>query len=467
MRISLLFIFLLLSNLPGFSTVVRCSDPGYAGKQLAFYKPADPISGENTLCFKLNFDDTGNAKTEIKITQTLYSFCDFGIYRGMLYVEPGKSIDLKLPPFREKSFANQKNPYFTPVNFWFITETQDQLTDKTSKYEQKLNFLTDKHFNDLYFKQSKTTWDTVITQLNNEFPETSSKSFAYHKAIKKQLIEADIFRLRPEDYSAIFADAKPEYWTYQSFIELFEKTFDNQLSFTAKAIKGKEVNQAVISENTSTLLDFVKTKYKVSGEIGELVLLKLLHDGYYSGDFPRQTIKNMVSSNLFTNNSNAVIKEAANNINTKFSFLEKGSQAPVICLKNLNGEEVCTNSAKFKYIVFADAETAVCREHLKYLSRIDELFNKHLKIYVVLRETAPKQIQAFFTENPVHAEKMIDTDANFAKQYKIKSYPQCFLFDEKHRVVFTDTKPPLDGFEQQFGTWLRNELFMRQRNQAR
>jgi len=33
-------------------------------------------------------------------------------------------------------------------------------------------------------------------------------------------------------------------------------------------------------------------------------------------------------------------------------------------------------------------------------------------------------------------------------------------------VVFQQTKAPLDGFEQQFGAFLRQELFERQRNQS-
>ncbi len=469
MRIPIFFLLFSLLPLLGFSTTITCSDVGYAGKQLTFLKPSDPISGETELCFKLNFDSSGNAAAEINTPHTIYTFCDFSVYRGMLYLEPGKTIQLKLPPFREKSFANQKNPYFTPVQFWFISENQNELTDKVSSFEQKLNLLTDKHFDELYFKQSKTIWDSVVMQLNTAFPETLHETLNQHKNLKTKFIEADVFRLRPEDYSIIFSDIHPEFWMHQAFIALFDKTFDRQLSFSAKAIKGKEINTAVKNENTSALLNFVKTKYKVSGKMAELVLLKLLHDGFYSGEFSRQTIKNMVTSDIFLKNSNPLIKRTAQNIGAKFTFLQKGSPAPVICLSTLNGQQECTNSHtdKFKYIIFADAETAVCREHLKYLSRINELFAKNLEIYVILRNTNKKGTEDFLEENKVPGVKMIDIDAKYSSLYKIRSYPQCFLFDEKHQVIFADTKPPLDGFEQQFGTWLRNELFMRQRNQSR
>ncbi|MCY1720370.1 redoxin domain-containing protein [Prolixibacteraceae bacterium Z1-6] len=466
----LLFLFLFcLLPFADFATTIRCSNAEYAEKELHFYKLSDPISGEEELVFTLKFDAAGTCAAEIKNTQTVYTFCEFGVYRGMLFLEPGKTIDLRLPPFREKSFANEKNPYFQPVSFWFISETKDQLNDKISAFEQELNRLTDKQFNQLYFKQSKTVYDSVQMQLNTAFPETTPEAFVNHKKLEVALTKADIFRLRPEDYSEIFDKIKPEYWTHQAFTTAFEKTFDRQLSFSAKAIHGKEVNTAVLKQDIQALLSFTKTKYKVSGDMAELVLLKLLHDGFYSGDFPKAAIKNMVNSDLFIKNSNQTIRTAAKNISTKFSFLQPGEPAPKICLTALSGKQSCTNNtaSKFKYIVFADVETVVCQEHLKYLSRVNELFNKHLEIFVVMRDTGDEGIKKFFNEHEVPGTKMIDKANKYVERYEIRSFPQCFLLNEKHNVVFSDTKAPLDGFEQQFGAYLQKELFMRQRNQTR
>jgi hypothetical protein len=60
----------------------------------------------------------------------------------------------------------------------------------------------------------------------------------------------------------------------------------------------------------------------------------------------------------------------------------------------------------------------------------------------------------------------VDEYGEFIEKYKVKSFPTCFLLNENHEVVFQQAKAPLDGFEQQFGTFLRQELFERQRNQS-
>jgi hypothetical protein len=58
---------------------------------------------------------------------------------------------------------------------------------------------------------------------------------------------------------------------------------------------------------------------------------------------------------------------------------------------------LCTNetSDKFKYILFADTEMIVVKEQLKYLTKIEELFSKHLEIYVVLLKTDLIEMKRF------------------------------------------------------------------------
>lgn len=468
----LLFCLLALFSLTpywSFASSIQCSNSEYANQTLRFFQLGDPITGNKEILFEMDFDGQGNCNTQIKVAKTTFVFTEFGIYKGLLLLEPGKNIQLKLPPFREKSFGDEKNPYFKPVSFWFITENKDALNDKISGFEQELNRQLDKNFNRLYMQQSDSVFKSVLNQLDFAFPVNNPQAFVHHKKLKTELVRSEIFRLRPESYSKVFVTIEPDYWIHPAFSDLFEKTFQQQLSFSAKAIGGKEVSQLVHAQNLKGLLDYTNKKYKLTGKIGDLALLKMLHDAFYSNDFSKSAIKNLLGDDLFVNSSSPIVKTSARNIIEKISFMEVKSLAPEICLKQLEGKTLCTleNTDKFKYIVFADIETIVCQEHLKYLSRINELFEKHLEVFVVLRDTEREAINEFFADNEVPAYKMIDLNDSFSESYKIRSFPQCFLLDEKHAVVFNDTKSPLDGFEQQFGTWLRNELFMRQRNQSR
>ncbi len=470
MRVLLSFLFLIFFSLTGFAAVtIQCDNAKYAGQKLEFRSYSDPVSSATKHVFVLEFDKAGKCTKTIETQTTDFVFCDFGIYRGMLFIEPNQTIKLQLPSVREKSFAEQKNPYFEPVSFWFVTENKQQLNNQISDFTSQLNQLTDKYFDQLYFRQSRLIYDSLVYFLDKKFGTLKNESFVNHKMLSLKMIETEAFRLKPEDYSAMFSNVKQQFWQHPAFTELFDKTFNGQLSFEVKSVKGDDIRKAVNQGNILFLVDFTKAKFKVANDILDLVLLKMLHDAYYSGDFNKSSIQQMVKLTRFTNHKNQIIREAANNISAKITFLQPESTAPAICLKSLEGEKICTNqnNKKYKYLIFADTEMVVCREHLKYLPAIQQKFQKNLEIYIVLRKTDAGQMKKFFTETEVPGIKLIDENNEFIDAYKVRSFPQCYLLDENHKVKFAAAKAPLDGFEQQFGAFIQQELFQRQRNQGK
>ena len=462
-----LFLVIFLSVHCFASTTIQCDNPNYAGEKLIFYSYSDPISLATQIAFTLEIDKTGKGTTTIETNSSDFVFCDFGIYRGMLLAEPNQTLKLQLPPVREKSFADQKNPYFEPVAFWFATDDKKQLNNQVSKFTARLNQLSDRYFDQLYFRQLKSYYDSLQYFIEKDFGSIKSESFVFHKNFSLKLVEADAFRLKPEDYTAVFSTVKQQFFLYPAFTALFEKTFAGLLSFEAKSVKGSEIKKAVNQGNISFLSDFIKTKYKIQGEMADLALLKMLHDAYYSGDFSKTSVQQMIKSARFTGNQSKFIRETAKNVTAKITLLQKGTTAPTICLNNTEGAKSCTNqnNKKYKYLVFADTEMAVCREHLKYLPAIQQKFDKQLEIYVVLRKTDIAEMKKFLTENKVPGVKLIDENNEFIELYKIRSFPQCYLLNEIHKVEFESVKAPLDGFEQQFSAFLQKELFERQRNQ--
>lgn len=467
----LLAIFFLFSGMINSATTIQGKNQEYAGKQLQFFQYANPVTQEKKPVFTLEIDNDGNFSTDVNVSQTTFVFAEFGIYRGLLFLEPDKTLNLLLPPRRERSFADSKNPYFQPVEFWFATQNGSALNDLVSKFDSKLNELTDRYFNRLYFSQSKTVFDSLQYTLENEFGEAANSVFTWHKKLKLKAVEADAFRLEPEKISPVFQDFDLQIINYPAFIQLFDKTFAGKLSFEARAVNGNAVRQAVASGNISFLKNFLKENYKVEGLPGDLALLKMLHDAFYSGDFAQDDITRMVGSPVFREHSESTIREISQNILEKLEFLKKGTPAPVICLKNTDGHRVCTNESqeeekKFKYLVFADTEMIVCREHLKYLTRTEEQFQKYLEIIVVLRKTDLIEMKMFLDKENIPGIHLVDETGEFIEKYRVKSFPTCFLLNENHEVVFQQTKAPLDGFEQQFGAFLRQELFERQRNQS-
>jgi peroxiredoxin len=454
-------ILTIILNLPASATIIRGHNKEYSGRELKFYKYNDPVSREKIYLFSLITDHEGNFMTDTDIDKTTCLYSDFGIYRGMLILEPGNTIELMLPPLREKSFTESKNPYFEPVEFWFLTSEGDQLNDQIAKYDIELNTLTGKNFSQLYLNQSKDAFDSLVINLDNILYEKSSAILSVHKQLKLKSVEADVFRFSPGQLSETFNAVNPEYWDQPAFIELFDKTFANKLSVELSVVNNEDIKRAAYNADTKFFLDLLGTKYKLKGPVKHLALLKMLHDVSYTGEIPEQSIIEMASSGFFSESKEPGIRTVSTNFLKKLRYLSPGTPAPPICLKNSDGHKTCTDieTENYKYLVFADTEMIICREQLKYLQKIEETFSKHLDIIVIIKKSDLIEMKIFLDRNQIPGIHLIDESDKFKELYRIKSFPQCFLLDKNHQVIFKQTKAPLDGFEQQFGAFLQKKVY--------
>ncbi|MBK6283372.1 MAG: hypothetical protein IPF54_12610 [Draconibacterium sp.] len=65
----------------------------------------------------------------IETQTTDFVFCDFGIYRGILFIEPNQTIKLQLPP-REKSLPNRKTLISNRFRFGLPPKINNNSTTK-------------------------------------------------------------------------------------------------------------------------------------------------------------------------------------------------------------------------------------------------------------------------------------------------------------------------------------------------
>jgi peroxiredoxin len=450
-------IILLFIKLTSTATIIEIHSPEYSGEELRFFRYSDPVTKNKILSFSLQIDQNGDCKEDIPVNNTTFLFCDFGIYRGMLFLEPGNDLQLVMPPVREKSFADRKNPFFNPVEFWFSTSSKNSLTDKISSFDKELNRLTNKFFNQLYFRQSKNVLDSISVYLDQKFNSLQSETFLFHKKLKLKSAETDVLRLDASKSSELLSSVSQKFYEHPAFLELFDKIYSNKLSFEAKSPRTNMIRKAVSSANSGFLIDFIKNNYHLTGILPQLALIKMLHDGFYSNDFPKDPILKMLASETLLGNANDYIREVSLNVIKKLNFLRAGTKAPSICLKNTNGNLVCTHkkSGKFKYIIFADTEMVICREQLKYLKEVKNQFNEFMEIAVILKKTNIIEMKIFLDKQEIPGIHLVDGNEKYIELYKVRSFPTAFLLNENHEVVFNQTKTPLDGFIQQFGTLIR------------
>ncbi|NQU84601.1 MAG: redoxin domain-containing protein, partial [Mariniphaga sp.] len=459
LRIFTVFV-LTLGFLSTYSAVIQGNEPDYAGKELVFTTYTDPITKNKKEIFKIIINADGLFKKEIDLSETIYCHSEFGIYKGLLILEPQSELLLKLPPLREKTVLESKNPYFEPILLWLRVESDknEEVNKLVSNLEGRYIQLTNTYFNQLYYQKSEIHLDSVKIKLQDEFGGYQNPIIKNQLKFKLKILESDINKAK---HQTVFEELNPVTFSFlnPAFIDLLNLVFNNKLSFEISSIHGSELREAVAKVDIKFIKSHFQEKFKLESSLADFVLLKLLHDGYYSNRFPKQSIISMLENPFFLNNPENNINTIAKTIKEKLLFLSPGSSAPVICLNDLMGNQQCSdNINEYGYIIFADSEMLVCREHLKYLLTVSSKFKDNLSLFVVIKNADIGEIKKFIDENKIPGTIVIDDESNFhAKKYKIKSYPSSFLLNSDHTVLLTPAKNPLDGFELEFASFLRSE----------
>src|SRR6056297_1820241 len=87
-------LLLLLICASAVATVVEGQNEAYAGRELIFFRYSDAITLEKISAFSIKIDSEGKFRKEIEVSNTTFLFTEFGIYRGLLFLEPDKKITL-------------------------------------------------------------------------------------------------------------------------------------------------------------------------------------------------------------------------------------------------------------------------------------------------------------------------------------------------------------------------------------
>ena len=454
-----ILIFLFVCPTLNYATVIEGLEPDYANRTIPFYSYSDPITKNKKDLFSIQIESDGRFSTQVDIKETTVCYADFDVYSGMLILEPDKNIAIKLPRLKIKTFSEEKNPYFKPTQMWIKVASDDneEINQVCYNFEKQYNELIDKNFNQLYFRQSKLVLDSVTVTLKSGFQKFHHPFIKNLIHFKLKVLEGEVLR-QNQDKALIGVKASDFTYFNPGFIDILDRVFTNKLVFESNSINGNDIRNIINKGDLFGLKEFVQEKYELQPGVDELVILKLLHDAYYSGNFSKQAILSMLNNDLYKKNKNPQLRKFATSIHDKLLYLSPGTLAPEICLPNMVNETICTSQGeKYKYVMFVDMEIQICREHLKYLPEISKKYQNKLDIFVIIKNPKSKKIQDFIHTYNIKAEILFDTD--YGKKYTIKSYPSCFLFGKKHKVLMNPAKSPLDGFENQFRDFLKNELF--------
>ncbi len=436
----------------------------YANDTLVFYTTDDYITNTKLKLAEIIVNDTGYFYSKFIVKQTCLAYVYLGVYKGLIFFEPEKSYNIKLPEKKEKEIADVLNPYFkeTELYLGIYNSNKDDLNFLVKKFDYFYDHYIEDNFYIIYRQGYHAEIDTFITKLSGYFEFARNKYFddymLYKFANLRMIANERDLNFVTYKY---FLNKKILY-NNVAYMDLFNQLYHNYFSYYAKTKEGKDLyNDIVKAKSIFHIKKTLDNNLALANDtLKELVILKGLTDAFYPAGskstiiFPKAQLLQTLDSMIILTNI-AEHKHIAENLKNKASIkrLSAGDDAPEIKLIDSNEEKFSLKKLKGKYVYlcFYSSWSISCMQEIGLLKNIYKKHNDKLEIVSVFCDGDIDNMKNIIKENDynwifVH----LGNKKEILKDYNINIYPAYVLIDPYSKIVLLPAPSPNENFEKVF-----------------
>lgn len=440
------------------TTISGCSEE-YANQTISVYQYSDYFTKNEELIGSFKTDVMGNFTFtfDCKTTREIYMY--LGVYKAFLFVSPNKEYQLAMPPYEEKTLAEELNPYFEPtdISLGVINSSPDDINililSFNSLYE---NFLSD-NFQEIYITRDKSKVEQFENDIDSIFAEYQNDEF--FETYKNYRLYALRYMAYQRDKMSVtrkhYLNQKFYYYN-PAFMNLFKMMWKDYIINNHTHDMGKNLKIDIIYGKSPTM--FKKTLEKNmafrNDTLKELFLLQCLDDCLKDrDDFPPapvyQTLDSLIIMSVIPEH-----KSIAENIKKKYTQLEFHDNAPYFELYNQDSVLYTLDKFKGKYVYlnFCRSENYACIKDYKVLKKMNEKTKRDLNIVTLSYEKTFEDFRSFKKANPQYNWTFLYAGDNpeIGRQYKLRGMPTYMLLDKTGKIEMISAPTPADDFQETF-----------------
>lgn len=428
--------------------------PEYKNSTIEILIYHDFISEETIKLGDLRFSSSGDFELVSNLNEISLAFAEFDGYRGMIYLEPGKSHQLLFPPKRTLTESQKRNPFTKPEPVWLgvANPVNNDLNFRIQKFEQAYAKYENEFFNEIFINQSAALVDTVKQKLAREFPKTNNPFFEQHKLFRLANLDFALHQGKSASFTEnYFSKIKPVYHL-EAYSVIFNQVFLNYFNVLGTSAQHSGIKNLINLSKLADLDQFFQDKLKFNKELSHWILLKSIKDAYYSKDYNKASLLKLLDQ-VKSLGWSTYEQKTAELIRKKLTYLASGTEAPVISLKDLEGREVRFSNFRntYLYLHFTDPKNPVCRQHLDALKATAARYRDKLTIINVIPE------KTGFNNSSGWPGIFTTTSSNIKEIYKVKTFPNSFLLGKDGKLLLSPAPNPIDGFDRLIGQILKSE----------
>lgn len=462
MRKFLALYSLIIISFAGFcqqATIIGCSEE-YANQTISVYQYSDYLTKTEELVGTFTTDATGYFSFSFDCPTTREIYMYLGIYRAFLFVSPDKEYELAMPPYEEKTLAQELNPYYEPtdISLGIINSLSDRdINILILSFNSVFETFTAEKLQDAFLFRDKSKIEEFESQVDSMFSRYNDDEF--FKTYKNYRLYSLRYMVYQRDNMSVTRKHylnKPFYYYNPAYMNLFKMMWKDYIINNHTRDIGKNLKIDIIYGKSPTMFKKSMEKFIAfrNDTLKELFLLQCLDDCLRDPDvFPPapvyQTLDSVIIMSTIPEH-----KKIAENIKQKHTALEFHDNAPYFEL--YNQDSVLYTLEKFKgkyvYLNFCRSENYACIKDYKVLRKMNEKTKKDLYVVTLSYEKTFEDFRSFKKANPQYNWAFLYAGDNpeIGRQYKLRGMPTYMLLDKTGKIEMISAPTPADNFQETF-----------------
>lgn len=448
------------------SSIHACHEE-YANKTFTLYSYTDLITKTEEVIATITVDSLGCFTTEIELNATKEVYLYAGAYKLFLYVQPNQHYTIALPPYSEKTLAEELNPYFEyeSMSLGIIDSTENYSTHTLIQlFDREYEDFVQEYYLYLFTTRDKHCVDSFETKIDSLFGKYDANT--YFREYKNY----QIYALRHMAYQRDNIAMTRRHFTHQpyyphntAYMNFFYSMWKGYIVNNYMRGMGKDITQAILYGKSPQMFKELLEKQIAfrNDTIKELLLLICLDDclanpqTFYIAPVV-QTLDSLVLTSTIPEHITI-----AENIKKKRCQRIEGESSPEFALYDSDStlHTITDFKGKYVYLSFCRSENFACIQDYKILQKMNEKTYKELAIISINYEKDFSTFKKFCSLNPQYSWTFLYAADNpeIASYFNIKGMPSYILLNREGIIEIADAPTPLDNFQETFADVIKTE----------
>ncbi len=464
MKKQLLFIFVLFwfsVLLEAQQVTIKGNAKSYAGDELIWNCYDDQITFEEKELANAIVDKNGDFVFKINLNETILSFIHLNVFKGLLYLEPGKEYEIVLPQKVNKLPEDELNPFFeeTEFNIRILNADENELNELIKSFNRLYDNCLTKYFQQFRGKLSKSIADSIVESIDKAIPEKKNSYFNEYKLYSYASLRLMAYERNKEKLTENYFSNKPILYQNPAYMDLFNQLYSNYLSYYSKSKQGKHIPLFLIKDKSLKKIKSAlnETPALQCDTFQDLIICKSLFDNFYKEDFPQESITFMLDSlKLVASKEN---KKIANNIYKRITTLLPGYTAPDFQLPDFENKihSLSQSRNKFVYLSFINPKSYTCLQELEVLKKMASKNLEMLEIVSICVCDNIEEMQKLVKDNGYNWPILyFSKNKDLLKAYNLRVFPTYYLINPESKLAMSPAFPPTEAsFEDRYSDILK------------